>query len=530
MDPGYINKAHQVYTTGNAFAVLHQDQSVTAYGAAAYGGDTSVLFGQSTLTNVHTVASTTFSFAAVHSDATVTSWGKPDSGGNSSSVQSALVSVQKVLGNKAAFTGLTSTGTVVVWGLDSSGGVDPGLSQIVDVYAHPLGEFFVAKDTSNSLHAWGNNVFGNAFPSPPSVVDADEVVCNVLAAAIRYTNGSVSVWGFGSKTGYTDTPARLHESFVRQVFSTALSFAALHNDGSVTAFGDGSSQSSLIPTSVTSPLASSLVFSLSSTSTGFVALHSDGAATAWGQNAQDVAVYASGQASFFITSAYGSSVVKGDLTVQCFGETLRGGACPGLVNVVDGVGKENAIFYIVSPAEATQTPTSSPLSPTMVPSSSPSLSPSLSPFLSPSFSPTLNPATTQNPISTPSSTPSLSPSSTPSLSPSLTPSLSPTSYPVYDNSTLTCIDSALLSQDCSSKVLLCQADVSCNTGLMMLKASVQSLDDVEAFRTRSIGQLVQCVADQCGLILNSDAEDVAMSKGISVVLVLGLLLVWIGMN
>ena len=85
---------------------------VITWGDSRYGGDLSSV---QPLSNVATIYSTGFAFAAVHNDGSVTTWGYSSSGGDSSSVQP-LSNVATIYSTDRAFAAVHNDGNVTTWG------------------------------------------------------------------------------------------------------------------------------------------------------------------------------------------------------------------------------------------------------------------------------------------------------------------------------------------------------------------------------------------------------------------------------
>ena len=135
------------------------------------------------------------------------------------------------------------------------------------------------------------------------------------------------------------------ESPITQIYADSLSFVALHQDGHVTAFGDGTGISATIPASVTSP--SSVVTSVVPGYQGYACVHADGSSSSWGRASRPHVTHpiASGVQTVY-AGGYGFAAVKDDQTTECWGEDYRwGGGCGGLTNVIHAVGAENSIAY-----------------------------------------------------------------------------------------------------------------------------------------------------------------------------------------
>ena len=65
---------------------------------------------------VHHIEATVGAFAAIHDDGQVTAWGFKELGGDAAPVQDQLVEVRSIRASGGAFAATTADGTVVAWG------------------------------------------------------------------------------------------------------------------------------------------------------------------------------------------------------------------------------------------------------------------------------------------------------------------------------------------------------------------------------------------------------------------------------
>lgn len=278
-----------------AFAVLHEDSTVSTFGYDNSVNDTAT----NHLSNVTAIYSSVFiivgtrstsrrygAFAALHDDGSVSAWGAEDRGGTG--MPSHLRNVKTIYSSQGSFAALQNDGRVKVWGnVDSGGGHDietnsivNGLRNVTDIFPHPKG--FVALQSDGTAIAWGSTL---GLISP--IANVKSVYCNWYACASVLTDKTVRVWG-GSLYGgshsdgvSTSNNNRFYGCYnlsdVESIYSTSRAFAALQNNGEVKVWGSASGGAvrgyEKFLKNVT------IIYS---TSLAFAALRKDGSVLSWG--------------------------------------------------------------------------------------------------------------------------------------------------------------------------------------------------------------------------------------------------------
>ena len=69
-----------------------------------------------TLSHVQRIEATAGAFAAIHDDGHVTAWGLKELGGDAAATQEQLLQVRSVRANGGAFAAIRANGTVTTWG------------------------------------------------------------------------------------------------------------------------------------------------------------------------------------------------------------------------------------------------------------------------------------------------------------------------------------------------------------------------------------------------------------------------------
>ena len=217
-----------IVATFNSFAALHEDGSVSTWGATSYHEDPS-------------------------NDVLFTDFNGPNDD----------LSVIEIYASWAAFAGLRSDGSVVTWGHDAWGGelspiyvdgyidLDLGLTDVVSLDANYSG--FSAIRADGSVVTWGDN-FGGPRPYYTSVFEvglaegnADnppvQIVSNDMSQYVALlSDGSVIGWGqeVGLSTLQIDFDGPDNNLSVESILGSGAGFHAIRTDGSVIEWGSSS--------------------------------------------------------------------------------------------------------------------------------------------------------------------------------------------------------------------------------------------------------------------------------------------------
>ena len=282
----------EIYTNENALAALKSDGTVITWGFGSWGGSSTSV----DLTNVVDIFSGKYAFAALKSNGSLVTW--PSSsiyGGNSSTAASGLtsgvVSVNMAIrGEVAAAAALKSDGSVVTWPTTSTTGGNSSTvtssisSGVVVVYSD--NHTFAALKNNGSVINWGNTTYsldGNPYVAATSVTLSNIVTINngEGAYAALNINGGVVTWGL-NYTGGNSSGKSLSSNVVK-VYNSLYAFAALKFDGSVVTWGgyNGDSSWGGNSTSVASDLSSGVV-AVYGNNYAFAALKSNGKVITWG--------------------------------------------------------------------------------------------------------------------------------------------------------------------------------------------------------------------------------------------------------
>ena len=282
----------EIYTNEHALAALKSDGTVITWGFGSYGGSSTSV----DLTNVVDIFSGKYAFAALKSNGSLVTW--PSSsiyGGNSSTAASGLtsgvVSVNMAIkGVEVAAAALKSDGSVVTWPTSSTTGGNSTsvasdlFSGVVVVYSDNY--TFAALKNNGSVINWGDTTYaldGNTYVAATSVTLSNIVTINNGAGAYAAlnTNGGVVTWGL-DYTGGNSSGKSLSSNVVK-VYNSLYAFAALKFDGSVVTWGGytGDSAYGGNSTSVASDLSSGVV-AVYGNNYAFAALKSNGKVITWG--------------------------------------------------------------------------------------------------------------------------------------------------------------------------------------------------------------------------------------------------------
>ena len=311
----------EIYTNENALAALKSDGTVITWGFGSYGGSSTSV----DLTNVVDIFSGKYAFAALKSNGSLVTW--PSSsiyGGNSSTAASGLtsgvVSVNMAIrGEVAAAAALKSDGSVVTWPTSSTTGGNSSTvtssisSGVVVVYSD--NHTFAALKNNGSVINWGDTTYaldGNTYVAATSVTLSNIVTINNGAGAYAALNinGGVVTWGL-DYTGGNSSGKSLSSNVVK-VYNSLYAFAALKFDGSVVTWGGytGGSAWGGNSTSVASDLSSGVV-AVYGNYYAFAALKSNGKVITWGDSA-------SGGSSSSVATDISAGIVAIYTTVTAF--------------------------------------------------------------------------------------------------------------------------------------------------------------------------------------------------------------------
>ena len=312
----------EIYTNEHALAALKSDGTVITWGFGSYGGSSTSV----DLTNVVDIFSGKYAFAALKSNGSLVTW--PSSsiyGGNSSTAASGLtsgvVSVNMAInGEVAAAAALKSDGSVVTWPTTSpiggnSSAVTSSISSGVVVVYNDIHHTFAALKNNGSVIIWGNTTYslnGNPYVAATSVTLSNIVTINndEGAYAALNINGGVVTWGLNHTGG--DSSGKSLSSNVVKVYNSLYAFAALKFDGSVVTWGGytGGSAWGGNSTSVASDLSSGVV-AIYGNYYAFAALKSNGKVITWGDSA-------SGGSSSSVATDISAGIVAIYTTVTAF--------------------------------------------------------------------------------------------------------------------------------------------------------------------------------------------------------------------
>ncbi|MGV3344989.1 hypothetical protein ACGVWS_04310 [Enterobacteriaceae bacterium LUAb1] len=271
--PSTLGNVKHLAVTGKAYAALHHDGTVTAWGDAHSGGVIPAAL-VSKLTDVTSVVGTQSAFAALHRDGTVTTWGDALNGGeipssmqenikdiiqiNSSASGFAVTtrfggvlfwggpewtygmhavvppySVQQVSATNGAFAVLMSDGNVVAFGNEESGGKIPDdiadkLKNVKSLAA--TSNAFAAITHDNKVFTWGDSQFGGALPTP--IDNAVHILGSTTAFAALLLTGEVMAWGEPAEGGRVPDGVK-----AVSLVAGYRAFAALQPNGNVISWG-----------------------------------------------------------------------------------------------------------------------------------------------------------------------------------------------------------------------------------------------------------------------------------------------------
>ena len=249
------------------------------------------------------IAASKWSFAAVHANGAVTHWGKPLYGGGR--VPGYLGRSDSGKSYDYASPGADAAGT----GLVNLSGIETLVVSIASA-----DRSFAALHSNGAVTSWGEGQYANTLlpnipipdrvtgPTPGAGVVSIASASGAEHFAALHEDGTVSAWG-GKGTGDEEvaefSPALNYTDFVTapamgadvvSIVSTRFAFAAIHASGRVTVWGFPALGGGSAPSSVTSPSSSTGVSSITASEYAFAALHADGSVSSWGAAGDGVAM------------------------------------------------------------------------------------------------------------------------------------------------------------------------------------------------------------------------------------------------
>jgi hypothetical protein len=333
-----------VYSTGSAFAALKSDGSVVTWGSAGSGGDSSSVAGNLS-SNVTAVYSTEAAFAALKSDGSVVTWGSANTGGNSTSVAGSLISnVTAVYSTQTAFAALKSDGSVVTWGDVNFGGDSSSISgnlssNVTAVYS--TRRAFAAVKSDGSVVTWGDvsegGAGGPANIGAPTPLPATLYVRLAPNAPVGPVSGNLTLDSFGAPSSSVSLTGFVSGVFTPSITSLTGFSASEGNASSAQSF-------TLNGTGVTSPIqvTAPTGFEVSSDGVNFsssivlqgepgriATVDRDGSLEGRGQ------VWFRGSGTEF-SNALTFAAIRGDGSVQAWGDAVLGGDTSSVANLLQG--------------------------------------------------------------------------------------------------------------------------------------------------------------------------------------------------
>ena len=336
----------EITANSSAFAALRKDGSVVTWGDDFNGGDSravaSQLNGKIPVTKIFANEG---AFAALRNDGSVVTWGHGYMGGNSSAVATQLngkIDVKQIYSNNGGdFVALRADNSVVIWGSEITGKqldigiMGEGFLQVLNTD----GTVAYTRDGQLKLDENGQLVSSGGLPLTPSI----SIPIDALSITIG-TDGTVTIWqpenpqpsnvgaielakfnnpsglkslgnnlyaqssssgmpaigtagqgGFGNIIQNSLEVSSSYDSIianqlngkiaVKQIYSSALAYAALRSDGSVVTWGDrnrggdSSKVSKLLNGNID-------VVDITSNNGAFAALRADGSVVTWGNGLQ----------------------------------------------------------------------------------------------------------------------------------------------------------------------------------------------------------------------------------------------------
>ena len=192
----------EIFSTGNAFALLYPNGSVVTWGDPSHGGDSS---GVDFSSGVVEIFSTNQAFAAIKSDGSVVTWGDPNRGEDSSGVDLSS-DVVEIFSTSQAFAAMKNDGAVVTWGASNEGGGGTSVASELTSGVETLiggGRNFIALKGGKAIE-WGSDWSGLCDPAVYFSSVSSELTSGVTdiftngsgnAFAAVKSDGSVLTWG-----------------------------------------------------------------------------------------------------------------------------------------------------------------------------------------------------------------------------------------------------------------------------------------------------------------------------------------------
>ena len=327
-----LSAAHNNSELSNLTSLVATETSfagVTRSGTVKSIGKTTAPEG---LASVRLIVASAGAFAALHDDNTVTAWGNSHYGGViPAEVQTQLVTVRKIVAGRDSFAALLASGKVITWGAHavSSSANPTALAEqlsagVVHVIASNLA--FAAFKRDSSLVTWGHGPYGGNSTAVSRLLSANvtAVTHNSKSMVALKNDGSIVCWGDKVDGGDCST-VQQEQVNITTVIGNSKAYAALTSSGSVVCWGKAL-YGGEIP-SVLAPSLSANVVSLHATDRAFAALKSNGQVIVWGQAGHGGAVAAiEGLLQSDIHTVCSNSVaflaIKTDGTVVAWGHPI----------------------------------------------------------------------------------------------------------------------------------------------------------------------------------------------------------------
>ncbi|WP_017902093.1 RCC1 domain-containing protein [Pseudomonas asplenii] len=309
LPPTGLAAVRHVVGGGSAFAALHHDGSVSAWGRADLGGVAP------RLTQVKRIVASSGAFVAVHVDGSLSAWGDPEHGGSLPDMITPLDQIEQIVGSSQDFCIRRMNGAVFSWGRQWPNGQRLFEAQSATQIVASKHAFAAIKPDRTVL-AWGDPEYGGQIPASLEGLLTDIVllVSTSRAFAALAANGQVYAWGNPGSGG--QAPGGLDG--ITHVLGSTHAFAAVDAAGQVTVWGEPAEGG-------TRPSDLEAVLSLSAANASLAAVQRNQMAISWGQIAARP-----GQANVAGIYAAGNHLVL--LTHQ---STARawGTAAPGLAHL-----------------------------------------------------------------------------------------------------------------------------------------------------------------------------------------------------
>ena len=168
-------KVASTVSNNNAYAVIHDDGTISAWGDTNTGGSSPST--NKDLGRYQTIFPASYAFAAITDQGKVIAWGRSNSGGNASNINTQLETDEKfrtIYSTSRAFAAVTTKRRVISWGHPGYGGsmniiasgsigssmntIAGGLTMIDKMCGNDVA--FGAIDLSGNLYTWGNSNWG----------------------------------------------------------------------------------------------------------------------------------------------------------------------------------------------------------------------------------------------------------------------------------------------------------------------------------------------------------------------------------